>query len=210
MTTTLTPKTPRGQSTKNRIIKAAEVEFGKKGYHNAAITDITSRAKVAPGTFYIYFEDKYSLYCQLLQQYGHEIRRQIAVDVQGITDRLEIERLGLLSFLRQVRKKPHMYQIIWESLYINPKLFVDYYESFSRRYSRRLDDAAGEITPMDTTLLAYMLMGIANFLGLKYVFFDKKADLNRVVDEAMKFYRYGYLGTGTAETPGTPDKEQLA
>lgn len=191
---TTTPKTARGQQTKNRIIKAAENEFGKKGYYNTSIGDITSRAKVAPGTFYIYFEDKYSLYCQLLNQYGHEIRLQIARDLEGVTDRLEIERLGLLSFLEQVRKKPHMYQIIWESLYINPKLFVNYYESFARRYSRQLKDAQGDITPMDTTLLAYMLMGIANFLGLKYVFFDKNADLNQVVEEAMMFYRHGFLG----------------
>jgi len=208
MTTTLIPKTPRGQSTKNRIIKAAEVEFGKKGYHNTAIADITSRAKVAPGTFYIYFEDKYSLYCRLLQKYGHEIRRQIALDIEGITDRLEIERVGFLSFLQQVRKKPHMYQIIWESLYINPRLFVDYYESFAQRYSRQLDNAAGEVTPMDTTVLAYMLMGIANFLGLKYVFFDKKADLNKVVDEAMAFYRHGFLKAGTPDVSSPPEKNE--
>lgn len=191
---TTKPKTQRGQQTMNRIIKAAEAEFGKKGYYNTSINDITSRAKVAPGTLYIYFEDKYSLYCQLLQRYSHDIRQQIVRDVGDATDRLEVERRGLLSFLQQVRKKPHMYQIIWESLYINPKLFVDYYESFARRYRLQLDDAQGEITPMDNTVLAYMLMGIANFLGLKYVFFDKKADLNRVVDEAMMFYKHGFLG----------------
>ena len=184
---TTKPKTQRGLLTMNRIIKAAETEFGKKGYYNTSINDITSRAKVAPGTFYIYFEDKYTLYCQLLNQYGHEIRRQIALDLEGVTDRLEIERLGLLSFLEQVRKHPHMYQIIWESLYINPNLFVNYYESFARRYALQLQNAEGQITPMDPTLMAYMLMGIANFLGLKYVFFDKKADLNWVVDEAIKF-----------------------
>lgn len=190
------PKTPRGQSTMNRIIKAAEKEFGKRGYYNTAISDIANAAKVAPGTIYIYFTDKYSLYCHLLNQYGHEIRKNIAAAVEGLADRLEIERAGLLSFLQQVRKQPHMYKIIWESLYINPDLFVEYYETFAKRYKTQLDRAGDDITRMDTTVLAYILMGISNFIGLKYVFFDKDADLKQVVDEVMAFYRHGFIGAG--------------
>ena len=89
-----------------------------------------------------------------------------------------------------------MYNIIWESLHINPKLFIDYYETFARRYKTQLDHSQEELTDMDSTVLAYALMGIANFVGLKYVFFDKKSDLEYVVDEVMKLYRYGILGLG--------------
>ena len=190
------PKTPRGRLTKGRIIRAAEQEFGKRGYYNTSINDIATAAKVAPGTIYIYFEDKYSLYCHLLLQYGHEIRMNIAEAVRGLTDRLEIERAGLLSFLKQVRKHPHMYKIIWESLYINPDLFVEYYENFASRYRAQLERAGDDLTRMDKTVMAYILMGISNFIGLKYVFFDKKADLEQVVDEAMKFFRHGFAGAG--------------
>lgn len=190
------PKTQRGLSTLNKIIKAAEKEFGKNGYHNSGMVDIAAAAGVAPGTIYIYFEDKYSLYCHLLQTYGHQIRKTIAEAVKGLTDRLEIERAGLLSFLKQVRRHPHMYKIIWESLYINPELFVNYYESFAARYKAQLDQAEGQITKMDNTVLAYILMGISNFIGLKYVFFDKNAPLEEVVDQAMNFYRHGFCGAG--------------
>lgn len=201
------PKTSRGQLTMNRIVKAAETEFGKKGYYNTTVSDIASRADVAPGTIYIYFQDKYSLYCHLLRQYGHNIRKIIADATKGCPTRLDAEREGLLAFLKLVRKKRHMYQIIWESLYINPKLFAEYYESFALRYKSKLDEARGEVTDMDNTVLAYMLMGIANFVGLKYVFFDKDADLETVADEAMKFYRHGFLGAKQqqeAATKGLP------
>jgi len=53
---------------------------------------------------------------------------------------------------------------------------------------------------MDNMVMAYALMGIANFVGLKYVFFDKKADLEYVVDEVMKIYRHGILGAGSGKT----------
>lgn len=201
---TFVPKTARGRQTMERIIRSAEKEFGKRGYHNTSITDIAAGARVAPGTIYIYFEDKYSLYCHLLAQYGHQIRRTIADAVAGQTDRLQIERLGLLSFLQQVRKHPHMYKIIWESLYINPDLFVEYYEHFAQRYKTQLDSATGELTRMDTTVMAYILMGISNFVGLKYVFFDKNANLEAVVDEVATFLRHGFLGAG--QVPGTVEE----
>jgi len=197
---TNTPKTARGLTTMNRIIRAAEVEFGRKGYHYTGINDIAQRAKVASGTIYLYFSDKYSLYVYLLTQYGERIRRDIAKNTKDLTDRGEIERMGLLSFLKLVKKQPHMYNIIWESLHINPKLFIDYYETFARRYKAQLDHAQGDITPMDNMVMAYALMGIANFVGLKYVFFDKKADLEYVVDEVMKIYRHGILGAGSGKT----------
>lgn len=198
------PKTARGQVTMNRIIKAAEQLFGKQGYHNTSINEIATKADVAPGTIYIYFDDKYSLYCYLLKQYGHTIRKEIAKKTQDSGSRFEIERQGLLSFLQLVHKRPYMYNIIWESLYINPALFADYYESFAQRYKAQLDLAKGEIIEMDNTVLAYVLMGIANFIGLKYVFFDKNADLEKAVDEVMKVYTQGILRGREAETHDEP------
>lgn len=187
------PKTARGLQTMKRIITAAEYLFGKMGYYNTSISDVAGRAKVSPGTIYIYFPDKYSLYCYLLQQYGHHIRKEIAKRTEGLSDRLLVEREGLLAFLQIVRKKPHMYKIIWESLYIDPSLFQEYYESFARRYAAQLDAAGDAITSMNNTVLAFALMGVSNFLGLKYVFFEPDANLEHVVDEAMKFLQYGVM-----------------
>ncbi len=169
---TLVPKTPRGVTTMNRIIKAAETEFGRKGYYNTGINDIAQRAKVASGTIYLYFSDKYSLYVHLLNQYGHRIRKEIGKQTADCQTRYEFEREGLLAFLRLVKKRPYMYNIIWESLYIDPKLFMEYYETFAAKYVEQLDGATGEMIQIDTTVMAYGLRGISNLLGLKYVFFD--------------------------------------
>ena len=178
---------------RNRIIKAAETEFGRKGYYNTGINDIAQRAKVASGTIYLYFSDKYSLYVHLLNQYGHRIRKEIGKQTADCQTRYEFEREGLLAFLRLVKKRPYMYNIIWESLYIDPKLFMEYYETFAAKYAEQLDGASDEMIQIDNTVMAYCLMGISNFLGLKYVFFDKEADLEYVVDEVMKFLRHGML-----------------
>ncbi len=184
------PKTKRGLATRNKILKAAERLFGEKGYYGTSINDIAMKAKVAPGTLYIYFQDKFTLYCYLLKQYSHMLRSEIALKIKesGCESRREKERIGMLRFLQVIQEHPYIYNIIWESLYIDKSLFIDYYDTFAEHYRKNLDEAYenGEIAEYDNETIAYMLMGIANFIGLRYVMFEKKADLEGAVDEIMK------------------------
>ncbi len=193
------PKTQRGQKTMDNIVRSAEQLFFEKGYHSTSIIDITNEANIALGTFYIYFKDKYSLYKYLLLNYNHEIRKAIAVDIKPHHTRFEAEKIGLKAFLQYIREHKHVYNIIWESLYIDKSLFVEYYENFAGRYLHGLESAQkkGEIVDVDPTILSYFLMGVSNFIGLKYVMFDdddeKSFDL--VVDQVMEILRTGiFLG----------------
>ena len=183
------PKTKRGEVTLERIVKAGEDCFLKKGYHGSSINDITSTAEVAPGTFYIYFEDKLSLYKHLLVHYSHDIRMYIAKRLKesGVTTRKEAERIGLKAFLEYIQEHKSMYNIIWESLYIDKKLFIDYYSDFGKNYARHIQEAIGEgqIKPYNAEVVAYMLMGISNFIGLNYVMFKEPTDFDPIVDEVI-------------------------
>lgn len=51
---------------KERIIHAALDEFSKKSYNEAAITTIVEKAGISRGSFYLYFENKESLYKYLI------------------------------------------------------------------------------------------------------------------------------------------------
>lgn len=189
------PKTKRGRETLNRIVSAAAQEFYEKGYHNASINDITRRAGVASGTFYVYFDGKYNLYKFLLLQCSHMIRKYLNQAVQGCATRREVEEVGLREWLKFVRANRYMYHIIWESLYIDKQLFTDYYVNFCRSYMRGIDaaKAAGEIRPdIDSEVLAYTLMGASNFLGLNWgLFQDYPTDTEKVVESFMQI-----IGTG--------------
>lgn len=52
------------------IMKAALEVFGEKGFHAAKIDDITSRARIAHGTFYLYFPSKSALATELIGAQG--------------------------------------------------------------------------------------------------------------------------------------------
>ena len=182
------PKTVRGQETMARICQAAEQIFCEKGYYDTAISDITRMAGVSTGTFYIYFESKLALYKHLLTQYGHTIRRHISMAISDCKTRREAERAGMRAWLEFVAEHKYVFNITWESLFIDRKLFDEYYEDFSVAYVRQLKKAQekGEVKDIDPDILSFALMGISNFIGLHWVVFKEERDLDHVIAEAMK------------------------
>ena len=62
---------------------------------------------------------------------------------------------------------------------------MDYYVSFADSYSRALR-SDGEVTASDTDSVAYMLMGISNFLGLKAMFTEMSdEEIDLMVEETV-------------------------
>lgn len=179
------PKTERGEKTLQNIISAAESVFRDKGYNGATVKDIAAEAGVSVGTFYIYFVDKKSIYDYLVEEYSYYIRSEIAKRTAHLSSRKEIERQGLLVYLEIVKNKKHIYNIIWESLYIDPTHFKNYYMNFARNYIFGLEDAVknGDVREdIDIEVVAWMLMGVSNFLGLRYVMFKEDEDLEKIAD----------------------------
>ncbi|TCK93335.1 TetR family transcriptional regulator [Natranaerovirga hydrolytica] len=54
-------KSEKARNTKRKIIKAAEILLMDKDIHKVSISEITKKAGVAKGTFYLYFECKEEL-----------------------------------------------------------------------------------------------------------------------------------------------------
>ena len=199
------PKTKRGRETLNRLLSAAAQVFYEKGYHDASINDITRLAEVASGTFYVYFDSKYDLYKFLLLQCSHMIRKHLNQATRDCKTRREVEEVGLREWLRFVHQNQYMYHIIWESLYVDKKLFEDYYVSFCQAYIRGIDiaKADGEIdSEIDSEVLAYTLMGASNFLGLNWgLFRDRPSDIDRVVENFMRIIGGGMFVEGFHTEP---------
>lgn len=190
------PKTKVGQKTFDRIIRAGKKLFAESGFQATSINDIIAKAKVAAGTFYIYFDNKLALYLYLVDYYRITIRKASATAIEGLIHRRDIERAGLKAFIEYVRTDPLAYKVIWESLFVDYQIFKEYYESFAQSYIYHLKHfvAVGEVRDnVDLETVSYVLMGIANFVGLQILFREKveESEIDRVVDEAMKILDYG-------------------
>ena len=101
-----TPKTARGKRTRDKLLRAAEIEFGDKGFHSAAISGITHRAGVALGTFYTYYESKEEIFHDLVTYMSQRTRRWIGERVSGAPDRMAAERLGIEAYIEFAKQPP--------------------------------------------------------------------------------------------------------
>jgi len=196
------PRTKVGQKTFDKIIRTGKKLFANNGFQATSVNDIIAKSKVAAGTFYIYFDNKLALYLYLLDQYKTSIRKASSSAVAGLTSRRAIEREGLKAFIQYVRRDPLAYKVVWESLFVDFKIFKEYYESFAASYVYHLKKyvAAGEIRDdVDLETIAYVLMGVSNFVGLQ-ILFRETADeqaVDHVVDEAMKLLDAGLFRNPT-------------
>lgn len=205
----LVPATPRGQRTRQRLLRAAETVFGEKGYEHASIADITREAEVALGTFYVYFPDKQSIFVEVVDELGARLRRLIAGAVAECEDRMKVEREGLRAFFQFVGRHRSLYRIVRQAEFVDEACYRRYYDRFAEGYVSGLERAmaGGEVRRMDAEALAYCLMGIGDFLGMRWVLWDRKGGLEHVLDTAMEFIRHGMDarpaggGTGTKRGP---------
>lgn len=180
------PKTKLGLAKMNKLLDAAEELFTKKGFHETSISDICKKAGTAVGTFYIYFETKTDVYRYLMWKYQKQIKTLLADSIKGCRTRYEQEREGIKCFVKFAIRTPNVYDIIWGSLSIDKKLFNDYYISFAESYTHALKGSENEVDIPDATTVAYMLMGISNFVGLRAIFEEMTdEDIDRITDETI-------------------------
>ncbi|WP_352419248.1 TetR/AcrR family transcriptional regulator [Proteiniborus sp.] len=187
------PKTERGQETLDKICKSAEQLFSEKGYYNTSINDIANKAGVAPGTIYIYFKDKLTVFQYLIHDLNYNLRKKIAIASKDCKTRYEIEYTGMKTFFDFVSEHRGLFKIIWEAQFVDYSIFQDYYENFSNRYIVGLKKAQQnkEIIDIDLETLSYCLIGIANFISLKWIIFDNKPVTDEVVENIMKILKHG-------------------
>ncbi|MEO7365723.1 MAG: TetR/AcrR family transcriptional regulator [Sphingomicrobium sp.] len=168
------PRTARGEKTLRKILTAALEEFGERGFSEASIVSITSRAEVALGTFYTYFDSKEALFQALVRDMSAQVRDHVAPELSGEGDGLERERRALAAFLRFAAEHKHVYRIIDEAEFVDPEGFRSHYETTASRIAARLGDAAsrGELrqdeSPLAHEVIAWALMGANVFLGLRF------------------------------------------
>lgn len=179
-----TPKTARGKKTRDKLLQAAEIEFGDKGFHAAAISGITYRAGVALGTFYTYYQSKEEIFTDLVSYMSHRTRRWIAERVAGAPDRMAAERLGIEAYIEFARQHKGIYRIITEAEFVANDAYRQHYESFADAYRDNLKKAgdSGDIRQGDYETWTWAIMGIAVFLGMKYTEWDDNVPASRVAE----------------------------
>ncbi len=193
------PTTDRGRETRQRLLDAAERIFGAAGYHDASITKIVAAAGVGQGTYYLYFAQKRDIFVALVEHLLRALREEIRAGTAGANTREEIERRGFRAFFRFVEKHPLSYRIVRQAEFVDEDVFRGYYRTLARGYRRGLQQAMqdAEFSQLDPEALSYALMGIADFIGMRYVIWQDPGTVpETVIEDLMTVLMQGLRRAG--------------
>jgi len=174
------------------------------GFHEASVTQIVAAAGVGQGTFYLYFAHKREIFVAVVQYLARALREEIGAGIQGAKTREEIERQGFRAFFRFVEKHPLSYRIVRQAEFVDEDAFRSYYRNLARGYRRGLEKAMaeGEFRALDAEALGYALMGIADFIGMRYVLWHDPGTVpEAVTEDLMRFILGGLRRPDAPEGP---------
>lgn len=198
------PVTARGLETRARLLAAAEKVFGEKNYFQVSIADITREAGTGNGTFYLYFPSKEAAFRELVQQRGHELRAATRLATLGARDRVDAERRGFAAFFDFINEHPGLYRVVRQAEFVDEEIFREYYTVFADGYRSAMHEAMdrGEIAPLNAEVVAYCLMGIGDFIGMRWVLWQDGGIPGDVFEEVMEFIQRGLTGQASRSNGG--------
>ena len=120
---------------KKLILKAGEEIISKKGFSNATIEEITKRAKVGKGTFYLYFKNKDDLFYSIIKEGLDALVIEIRKTIEKIDDFFEKLKKGIGMYLTYHQKNYFLFKILLqEKPFLKNKNFVNFWDDFFKKW----------------------------------------------------------------------------
>ena len=91
------------QEKRRALLEAAYDLFLERGAAKTSVEDITSRAKVAKGTFYLYFQDKGAVMQALLGRVSYQL---LSDACEAVEKQTELENFCQWAFLMSKYQQP--------------------------------------------------------------------------------------------------------
>lgn len=188
---------PRGAKQRERrrreIVAAARAVFAERGYHNASIADVIARARIARGTFYLYFPGKRDVFESLLAEALADLRARIArIDVgPGAPPpeaQLRKSLVRVLEYVLENRDFTRLLLVLW----LNPDVEVAdtvgaFYDHVTRLIASSLEHGMrlGLVRRCDASLVAAALLGAVRGIIGRLLSTRRPQRKESVVDELI-------------------------
>ena len=117
-----------------KIITAAIKVFAKKGFFNARISDIAKEAKVADGTIYLYFDNKFDILLSVLEEEIGKLTEQIKKAIADETDPERMLEIFARKHLTAMKKNKNLAEVIQVELRQNDKLVKEFRNTRFQEY----------------------------------------------------------------------------
>jgi len=185
-----------------QLLARARDVFAKRGYHAAKIEHIVASAKVARGTFYLYFEDKRGVFAELVDRFLARLHLAILrIDPRDPSRTVAAQiRENIVRILTLFLQDRAMTKILLTDA---PGLDADFDRKLQAVYEEVLNllaesfaegQALGIVGEGDTRVFAYLTVGALKELLYQSVTRDlNESSAERLTSEVFSFLCRGCL-----------------
>jgi len=158
----------------SKIIAAATKVFAQKGFFNARISDIAKEAKVADGTIYLYFNNKFDILLSVFEEEIGNLITQVKKLLAEETDPRKMLEIFATKHLSVMKKNKYLAEVIQIELRQTNKLIKDYRNNKFSEYVNIISDII-KLGQEQNIYRADILPGLA-----KRAFFGSLDEISRV------------------------------
>jgi AcrR family transcriptional regulator len=179
-----------------QILDAAARVFSVRGYHNTTVDDIAAEAGISKGTCYQYFPGKEDIFIVTMERSLETILAEAEASVGDAGDALAALGLKGLTFISKYRDLQFMFMgVVSETLGGNDRLkkkASEMYQQVAAFLARDIEKGIEEklFRPVNSLIVAYALMGIAEIVGNLDVV-EEEFDVLSFFVNLMDFLQHG-------------------
>ena len=182
------------------LLRAARDVFATRGYHDAKVDDIVTLAKVAKGTFYLYFPDKRSVFSELVDVLFNRLGAAILkVDTDSDVD-TQVKH-NIRAIVAVLLDDPALTRILLSYAAGMDPAFVTKIRSFYDGVKMLLSESLAEgqrlgiVAAGDTRLYAMFTVGALKEMLAENVSGESPLAREDIVSSLFGFLQTGYLRT---------------
>ena len=185
---------PRSKEERRRQLLDAGIQcFGEKGYHATQISDIIAKAKVARGTFYLYFESKRQIFDAIMTELFAKVQAQIKTIPYDAPEEIPSQILGNIRRVTGLlMESPLLAKILMnEAVGLDAELderlrnFYDQILDYIRRGLKQ-GQAMGFVREGNIPVLAICLLGCVKEVFYQFFLGREKPTEDAIIDEVYK------------------------
>ncbi|MGW8194526.1 MAG: TetR/AcrR family transcriptional regulator [Desulforhopalus sp.] len=130
----------KAENKHSKIISAATKVFAKKGFFTARISDIAKEAKVADGTIYLYFNNKYDILLSVFEEEVGKIYIKTSKLLSNENDPVRMLEVYTIQHLTAMKKNKNLAEVIQMELRQSNKVITDYRNTKFSNYTGIIAD----------------------------------------------------------------------
>ncbi len=188
------PKSAKAQRTRLKILESARAVFAERGFAKATAEEISTKAGVGYGTFYLYFADKRQALHTILAEVDSKLYEPVDLEKNRIgLGALATIKATISSFFDSFRDNSDILRICHELSATDPDFKLQHDKVRARLVNRIKEHILkglelGNARNLDPEIASVAIAGMIETIANEWFFNNKPWDRDKVIQTVSKLY----------------------